>query len=142
MTSDFAEEASEGGSDTSSVQKLAESLSATVESLNSVSKGKGTGKGRRVSGPKILAREVSGRAHRRDRMRRATASRGRSPRKQEGPLKNPRGKARAKAGVEERPNAREEASHATCAEGLGTPRGCASSEGRVYDLEQDARRHQ
>ena len=47
MTSDFAEEASEGGSDTSSVQKLAESLSAIVESLNSVSKGKGTGKGKK-----------------------------------------------------------------------------------------------
>ena len=40
MTS-FAEESSEGGSDTSSVQKLAESLSAIVESLNSASKGKG-----------------------------------------------------------------------------------------------------
>ena len=33
MTSDFAEEASEGGSDTSSVQKLAESLSVIVETL-------------------------------------------------------------------------------------------------------------
>ena len=33
MKSDFAEEASEGGSDTSSVQKLAESLSVIVETL-------------------------------------------------------------------------------------------------------------
>ena len=41
MTSDFAEESSEGGSDTSSVQKLAESLSAIVESLNCLFKGKG-----------------------------------------------------------------------------------------------------
>ena len=47
MTSDFAEESSEGGSDTSSVQKLAESLSAFVESLNSASKGKGKGKGKK-----------------------------------------------------------------------------------------------
>ena len=47
MTSDFAEESSEGGSDTSSVQKLAESLSAIVESLNSTSKGKGKGKGKK-----------------------------------------------------------------------------------------------
>ena len=47
MASDFAEEASEGGSDTSSVQKLAESLSAIVESLNSASKGKGKGKGKK-----------------------------------------------------------------------------------------------
>ena len=45
MTSDFAEESSEGGSDTSSVQKLAESLSAIIESLNSASKGKGKGQG-------------------------------------------------------------------------------------------------
>ena len=47
MTSDFAEESSEGGSDTSSVQNLAESLSAIVESLNSPSKGKGKGKGKK-----------------------------------------------------------------------------------------------
>ena len=47
MTPDFAEESSEGGSDTSSVQKLAESLSAIVESLNSTSKGKGKGKGKK-----------------------------------------------------------------------------------------------
>ena len=43
MTSDFVEESSEGGSDTSSVQKLAESLSAIVETLNSASKGKSKG---------------------------------------------------------------------------------------------------
>ena len=36
MTSDFAEEVSEGGSDTSSVEKLAESLSAIVETLNTI----------------------------------------------------------------------------------------------------------
>ena len=47
MTSDFAEESSEGGSDTSSVQKLAESLSAVVETLNSASKGKSKGKGKK-----------------------------------------------------------------------------------------------
>ena len=66
-------------------------------------------------------------------MRRATASRGRSLRKHEGPLKNPRGKARAKAGVKERPKAREKASHATCAEGLGTPRGCAPVKDGLMD---------
>ena len=41
MTSDFAEESSEGGTDTSFVQKLAESLSVIVETLDSASKGKG-----------------------------------------------------------------------------------------------------
>ena len=49
MTSDFAEESSEGGSDTSTVQKLAESSSAIVETLNSASKGKGKGKGKKGS---------------------------------------------------------------------------------------------
>ena len=44
MTSDFAVEVSDGGSDTSSVQKLAESLSAIVETLNCASKGKSKGK--------------------------------------------------------------------------------------------------
>ena len=39
--------------------------------------------------------------------------------------KKTRRKARAKAGVEERPKAREKASHAACAEGLDTPRSCA-----------------
>ena len=49
MTSDFAEEASEGGSDTSSVQKLAESLSAIVETLNSASKGRAKEKAKKGS---------------------------------------------------------------------------------------------
>ena len=40
MTSDFAEEGNEGGRDTSSTQKLAESLSKIVQTLNSASKGK------------------------------------------------------------------------------------------------------
>ena len=98
MTSDFAEEASEGGSDTSSVQKLAESLSAVVETLNSASKGKE--KVTRVSGPKNLPLEVSGRAHHRDRVRRAIDSRGRSPWKQEGTLKKTKekGKGKGKSG--------------------------------------------
>ena len=63
MTSHIAEEVSEGGSDTSSVQKLAESLSAIVETPNSASKGKGKGKGKKKGsmGPRILPREDSGR---------------------------------------------------------------------------------
>ena len=78
---------------------------------------------KRVNGPRIPPREASGRAHRR--MWWAIASRGRSPRKQEEPLKSPKGKAEAKAKVEERPKAKEKASSATCAEGLDTLRGCA-----------------
>ena len=55
-------EASEGGSDTSSVQKLAESLSAIVETLNSASRGKGKGKIKKCQWPKIPPREASSRA--------------------------------------------------------------------------------
>ena len=135
MTSDFAEESSEGGSDTSSVQKLAESLSAIVESLNSPSRERAKEKVRRVNGPRIPPREDSGRAHRR--MWRAIASRGRSPRRQGEPLKCQRGKAKVKAKVEERLKAKEKASNAACAEGLDTPRGCAPVKGGFNDLEQD-----
>ena len=62
MTSDLAEESSGGGSDTSSVQKLAESLSAIVETLNSASKGKSKGKGKKGPvDPRLLqGRTVAG----------------------------------------------------------------------------------
>ena len=69
-------------------------------------------------------------------MRRETARRGRSLRKQGKPLKSPRAKAKAK--VEERPKAKEKASNATCAEGIGHPARLCPSEGWVNDLEQDA----
>ena len=86
-------------------------------------------KERRVNGPRILSREASGRAHRR--MRRAIASRGPCPRRQGEPLKSPRRKAKAKAKLEERPKAKENASNALCAEGLDTPRGCAPAKDRL-----------
>ena len=44
VTSDLRDEASEGGSDTGSLQKLAESLSANVEPLNTATKVKSKGK--------------------------------------------------------------------------------------------------
>ena len=99
MTSDFSEESSEGGSYTSSVQKLAESVTVIVETLNSASKGKSTGKGKKGQ----WAQDSSTGGH-------IAASRGRSLKKQEEPLKSPRGKAKAKAKVEERPKAKEKAS--------------------------------
>ena len=98
ITSEFAEKESEGGSDTSSFQKLAESSSAIVETLNSASKVRAKEKARRVSGPKKLPLEVSGRAHRRDGMWRATASRGRSTTCVEG-SGPPRGCAPVKDGL-------------------------------------------
>ena len=112
MTSDFAEESSEGGSDTSSVQKPAESLSAIVETLNSASKGKGKVKKGQWAQDSSTGGQCQGRAHRR--MWRTIASRGRSLRKKGEPLKSPRRKAKAK--VEERPKAKDKASNATCAE--------------------------
>ena len=62
MTLDLTEESSEGGSDTSSVQKLAESLSAIVETLISASKGKERRQRKNGSmGPKFLhGRPVAG----------------------------------------------------------------------------------
>ena len=45
--SDSQEESSEGGRDASFFQKLAESLSVIVETLNSASEGKSKGKGKK-----------------------------------------------------------------------------------------------
>ena len=120
-TSDFAEEARRG-SDTSSVQNLEESLTKRSTMLRGV---RAKEKVKRFSGPKNLPWEVSGRAQRRDRMWRAAASRGHRTKKKEGALKNPREKTGAKEGVEGKPHGREKASRASCAERLGTPRGCA-----------------
>ena len=60
MTSDFAEEVCEGGSDTSSVQKLTKSLSESVETLNSASKGKSKGKGEKGQRRIFHGRTVAG----------------------------------------------------------------------------------
>ena len=124
MTSDFAEEASEGGSDTSSVQKLAESLSAIVETLNSASKGMSKGKGKKGQWTQDSSTGGQWQGTSQRQHAAGTARRGRSLGKQGEPLKSPRAKAKAK--VEERPEAKEKASNATCAEGLDTPQGCAN----------------
>ena len=64
MTSDCAEESSEGGSDTSTVQKLAESLSVIVETLNSALKGKSKrkkkGEKKKSMGPRFLHGQLQG----------------------------------------------------------------------------------
>ena len=101
VTSDCAEESSERGSDTSTVQKLAESLSVIVETLNSALKGKSKRKKKEKKSQWAQdSSTASCRAHRR--MGRAIASRGRSLRKQEDPLKSPRGMAKAKAKLEKK----------------------------------------
>ena len=86
----------------------------------------------RVKGLKIPPREAGGRAHRR--LWREIASRGRSLKKQEEPLKSPRRKAKAK--VEERPKAKEKAKCYVCG-GIGHPARLCPSEGWVNDLEED-----
>ena len=123
MTSDFAEEVSEGGGDTSSVEKLQESLSTIVETLNSASKGKSNGRGEKGQ----WIQESSKGGQWQDTPQRKNAAGNRQLwqrlRKQEEPLRGPRRRAKAKARVEEMPKARRKASNATCAEALDTPRG-------------------
>ena len=140
MTSDFAEEASEGGSDTSSVQKLAESLSVIVETLQlCFERQEQRKRQKRVSGPKIPPLEVCGRAHRR--MWRAIVSRGRSQRKQEEPLKaqGERQRQRQRPRQKWRKGQRQGIWHQMLrVGGIGHPAGLCPSEGWVNDLEQDA----
>ena len=83
-----------------------------------------------------IFREVSGRAHRRGRKRRATARRGRILRKQEGPLKNQRRKASARSAGK----AKGKRKGLTCfvCGGIGHPARLCSSGGWVNDLEEDA----
>ena len=115
MTSDFAEEVSEGRSD-----KLADSLGASVGNAQLCFEGvRVKERVKRVSGPKNLPREDSGRIT-------ETECGG----EQEELLRGPRGRAQGNARVEERSTPRK-ALNATCAEGLDTPRG-------FDDLEQDA----
>ena len=116
----------EGGSDTSSVHKLAESLSVIVETLNSASKGKSKGKDKK--GQWAQDSSTGGQWQGTSQNVAAIASRGRSLKKQEEPSKSPRRKAKAKAKVEEKPKAKERPQSATCAEGLGVAQGCAPAE--------------
>ena len=93
MTSDLADEASERGSDTSSVQKLVNSLSATVEKLNSASKGKSRGKGKKGSADPRIFQFTSQRQN-------AASSRLPWPQpegKKKGPLQSPKGKGKSGA---------------------------------------------
>ena len=105
-----------GASDTSSVQKLVESLSVVVEALNSASKGKSEGEGKKGQWAQDSSTEASGRAHRR--MWRAIASRGRKS----------GGKAKGKG----------KGLKCYVCGGIGHPARLCPSEGWVNDLEQDA----
>ena len=114
MTSDFAEEVSEGGSDTSSVQKLAESTSAIVQTLNSASKGKSKGKGKEGQ----WTQESSTGGQLQDTPQRQNTAGNRQlwqqPKEAGIALERPKGKGKGRSGGK----ARGKASNASCAERL------------------------
>ena len=96
MTSDFAEESSEGGSDTSSVQELAESLSVFVETLSSASKGKSKGKGKKG----LWAQDSSTGGQSQDTSQNVAGNRQPWPQPKEAasPIEKPEGKGKGKSG--------------------------------------------
>ena len=136
LTSDFAEESSEGGSDTSSVQKLADSLSVIVETLNSASKGKSKGKGKKGSaGPRFLhGRPVAGHIAE---CGVAIVSRGRSLRKQEEPWKSSRKKAKGKGKSGGKAKGKGKGLVCFVCRGIGHPARLCPCEAWDDDLEQD-----
>ena len=71
-------------------------------------------------------------------MRRATASRGRSPRKQEGPLKNSKGKAKGKGRSGGKAKGKGKGLTCYVCGGIGHSARLCTSEGWVKDLKQDA----
>ena len=138
LTSDFAEEASEGGSDTSSVQKLAESLSAIVETPNSASKGKSKGNVlRRSVDPRIF--HGWGQWQGTSQGQNAAGNRQPWPQPKEAgrAIENPREKARSS---QEWRKGQRQGTSLTChvCGGIGHPASFCSSEGWVNDLEEDA----
>ena len=138
MTSDFAEEVSEGGSDTSSFKKLAESLSAIVETLNSASKGKSKGKGKKGQ----WTQEFSTGGQWQDTPQRQNAAgnrqlwqqleeAGRTPERSKG-----KGKGKGKSGGKAKGKGKGLKCY-VCG-GIGHPARLCPSEGWVNGLEQDA----
>ena len=135
MTSDFAEESSEGGSDTSSVQKLAASLSVIVETFNSASKGKSKGEGKKGA---VGPREARGRAQKQN----VAGNRQPWPQPQEAgrAIEKPKGKGKGKGKGKSGGKAKGKRKGLTCyvCGGIGHPARVCPSEGWVNDLEQDA----
>ena len=119
-TSDFAEEASEGGSDTSSVQKLTESLSVIVETPNPAPKGKSKGKGKK--GQWAQESSTGGQWQGTSQKQNAAGNRQPWPQPKEAgrAIEKPKGKGKGKGRSGGKAKAREKASHATCADGCWT----------------------
>ena len=138
MTSDFAEEVSEGGSDTRSAQKLAESLSAIVETLNSASEGKSKGKGKKgqwaqdsSTGGQWLGTPQRQNAAGNRQLWRQTKEAGRTPEKPKG-----KGKGKGKSGGKAKGKGKGLKCY-VCG-GIGHPARLCPRKGWVNDLEQDA----
>ena len=132
MTSDFAEEVSEGGSDTSSVQKIAESLTAIVETLNSASKGKSKGKKKGQ-----WTQESSTGGQWQDTPQRQNAAGNRQPWPQQAgrALERPKGKGKGKSGG--KATGKGKGLKCNVCGGIGHPARLCPSEGWVNELEQD-----
>ena len=132
MTSDFAEEASEGGSDTSSVQKLAESLSAIVETLASKGESKVKGKKGQWTQESSTGGQWQGTSQRQN------AAGNRQPWPQSGEtgraIKKPKGKGKGKG--KSGGKAKGKGKGLKC---YVCPARLCLSKGWVDDLEQDAR---
>ena len=135
MTSDFAEESSEGGSDTSSVQKLAESLSAIVESLNSPSKGKGKGKGKKGQ----WAQDSSTGGQWQGTSQNVAGNRQPWPQPKEAgrAIEMPKGKGKGKGKSGGKAKGKGKGLKCCVCGGIGHPARLRPSEGWVNDLEQD-----
>ena len=129
---------SEWRRETSFVQKLAESLSTIVESLNSASKEKGTEKVKRVSGPKNLPRKVSGMAH--SQRQNAAGNRQPWPQPKEGgrAIEKPKGKGKGKGKSGRKAKGKGKGLTSYACRGIGHPARLCPSERWVNDLEQDA----
>ena len=123
MTSDLAEESSEGGSDTYSVQKLAESLSAIVESLNSASKGKGKGKGKKGQ----WAQDSSTGGQWQGTSQNVAGNRQPWPQPKEAgrAIEKPKGKGKGKGKSEGKAKGKGKGLKCYVCGGIGHPRGCA-----------------
>ena len=138
MTLDFAEEASEGESDISSAQKLAESLSAIVESLNSASKGKGKGKGKK--GQWTQESSTGGQWQGTSQRQNAAGNRQPWPQPKEAGRAIEKRKGKGKGKGRSGGKAKGKGKGLTCyvCGGIGHPARLCPSEGWVNDLEQDA----
>ena len=133
------DEASDGGSDASSVQKLTESLSAIVET-STLPKSKGKREGsKRGNGTNELRWEINGWVRRKDRMRWETVSHGHKRTRQESSRKKGKGKAKGKGNGQSGEKSKGRVKSLTCygAEELDTPQGCAPV--TLEDTNEDVR---